>query len=188
MSEGYEDPWTTISGQLRFLKNGRSSRRNDLWIGDSPLRSFAGLHNECMTRCEIVLVEVLYWSLGGAGELRADRKLRSTCWKRMSICEIGIFHHDTLGSFGLSAILIKASRIPASYEEIFVSFSQGCLSKLILSGHILSKKLTSSSSMRSRSLPVSLMSSLRHKNVSGPSAHPILDLQSPVFDLDKPSW
>jgi hypothetical protein len=33
-----------------------------------PLRSFAGLHNECMTRCENVLVEALYWSLGALTE------------------------------------------------------------------------------------------------------------------------
>jgi hypothetical protein len=44
-----------------------------------PLRSFAGLHNGWMTRCGYVLIEVLYRSLGGAGELRIDEELCSTC-------------------------------------------------------------------------------------------------------------
>jgi hypothetical protein len=65
MSEGCEDPWTTIFERSRVPKNGRSSRRSDLWIEDFPLRSFAGRHNECMTQCGNVLVEVRYcWQTG----------------------------------------------------------------------------------------------------------------------------
>jgi hypothetical protein len=136
---------------------------------------------KCSRSTAAVLIPGWDWQAG------VDRESQLTCWKRMSICKVGRFL-DTLGSFGLSEGQIKASQSHPSNEEILRPFPQGSRSKLILSGHILSKKPTSSSSMRSRSLPVSLMSSLRHKNVSGPSAHPILDLQSPVFDLDKPSW